>query len=154
MNRERPTPPPLTEAEEREWLAQERAWREERDGAAASDDPALAAYREVTRALRTPQADGLPRGFAATMAARCDPAAASTGVDTRFEQHVQRLLLIALAVAATAACAVYGSQWLRATIAALPLLASATALNWATALGACLALSWSLDVLRRRTPAR
>lgn len=138
----------MTDAEEREWLAQERALRDERTRAIASEDPALAAYRDVARALRTPLPDALPVDFAPSIAARCRRPA--TQLDTRLEQHVQRALLVALAVAAALVCAVYGGDWLRASVSALPLLAHPTALNWSAALAACLGLSWASGVIGRR----
>jgi hypothetical protein len=142
-----PTPrDPLNEAEQREWLAQERAWRDERAGTAPGEDPAAASYRTLMRALRTPLPDALPADFARSIAARASQVAA---VDTRLEQHFQRLLLATLALAALAACAVYGGDWLRASIAALPLLDRATTVNWSAALAACLGLSWAMDAFRR-----
>ena len=137
---------PLNDAEQREWLAQERAWREERAGTAPGEDPAAASYRTLMRALRAPLPDALPADFARSVAARVSKADA---VDTRLEQRFQRLLLAALAVAALAACLVYGDSWLRASVAALPLLDRATTVNWSAALAACLGLSWAMDAIRR-----
>ena len=150
------TPSPLqsSDADEREWSAQERALHEERIGAPMSEDPLLAAYRDVARALRAPLPDGLPADFAATVAARCRAEHARARVDTRLEQQVQRLLLATLAVAAIAVVALYGGQWLRASADALPLFDSSVARNWLGALAACLALSWAMGVLRARIPGR
>jgi len=151
MNHDRTPQPPLTDSEQREWLAQERAWRDACAGNAPGDDPVAASYRRLMGALRTPLPDALPADFARKVAAR---AAKASALDTRLEQQVQRLLLATLVLAALAACAVYGGDWLRASIAALPLLDHATTLNWSAALAACLGLSWAMDALRRRTLAR
>jgi hypothetical protein len=137
---------PLNEVEQREWLAQERAWRDELAGAAPGEDPAAASYRTLMRALRTPLPGALPADFARDVAARVAQPAA---VDTRLEQQVQRLLLAALVLAALVACAMYGGGWLRASVAALPLLDRAATINWSAALAACLGLSWAMDVFRR-----
>ena len=145
---------PMTDAEEREWLAQERALRDERDRAAASDDPLLASYRDVVRALRTPLPHALPANFASRMAAQCTRPLAAARVDTRLEEQVQRVLFGALAATAVAALAVYGKQWLQATADALPVLGSGAAMNWTAALMACLALSWSMESMRRRALGR
>jgi hypothetical protein len=148
-------PRPLTEAEQREWLAQERAWRDECSGAGAGDDALAASYRPLLHALRMPVVDGLPADFARTMAACCAARAATVvRADTRLEQQVQRALLGLLAVAAIVAIAIYGGDWWQESIDALPLLGDATALNWGTALAACLGLSWATEVLRRRLPVR
>lgn len=146
MNHDHTPQDPLSDPEQREWLAQERAWRDERAGKAPDEDPVAASYRTLMHALRTPVPDALPADFARRVAAQV---AKPATVDTRLEQQFQRLLLTALALAALAACAVYGGDWLRASVAALPLLDRATTVNWAAALAACLGLSWAMDVLRR-----
>jgi len=146
MKHDRTPQGPLTDSEQREWLAQERAWREERAGTTPGDDAVAASYRTLMRALRTPLPDALPADFARTVTARAIKPAT---VDTRLEQQFQALLLTVLTLAALAACAVYGGDWLRASVAALPLLDRATTINWSAALAACLGLSWAMDVLRR-----
>jgi hypothetical protein len=131
--------------DEHEWLAQERALREERAGAiAAGDDPLLARYRQVARALRRPLPDALPADFARSVAMRV----AHAGPDMRLEQQLLRVLSLLLAVSAIAALVLYGGQWPRAFAAALPSLAVGTTMNWALALAACLGLSWSFERLR------
>ena len=133
--------------DEHEWLAQERALREERAGAiAAGDDPLLARYRQVARALRRPLPDALPADFARSVAMRVGTAHAAP--DMRLEQQLLRVLSLLLAVSAIAALVLYGGQWPRAFAAALPSLAVGTAMNWALALAACLGLSWSFERLR------
>lgn len=146
--------PYFNDDDAREWRAQERALQDERDGSAASDDPLLGAYRDIARALRTPLPDALPADFARTLAARCEPGVATTLVDTRLEQQVQRLLLATLAVAALVATALYGAQWWQAMTDSLPMFDSGTARNWSGALLACLALSWAMGAIRDRTVAR
>ena len=139
--------------DEHEWQAQERALREERAGAiAAGDDPLLARYRQVARALRRPLSDAPPADFARSVALRM--ATAHAAPDMRLEQQLLRALSLLLAVSAIAAMALYGSEWLRAFAAVLPSLAVGTALNWALALAACLGLSWSFERLRRGLQGR
>ena len=139
--------------DEHEWLAQERALREERAGAITADDDALLArYRQVARALRRPLPDALPADFARSVALRV--AAAHAAPDMRLEQLLLRALSLLLAVSAIAAMALYGGEWLRAFAAVLPSLAVGTALNWALALAACLGLSWSFERLRRGLQGR
>jgi hypothetical protein len=143
--RKNPVGSPDQRIDEHEWLAQERALREERAGAiAAGDDPLLARYRQVARALRRPLPDALPTDFARSVAMRV----AHAGPDMRLEQQLLRVLSLLLAVSAIAALVLYGGQWPRAFAAALPSLAVGTAMNWALALAACLGLSWSFERLR------
>jgi hypothetical protein len=139
--------------DEHEWQAQERALREERAGAiAAGDDPLLARYRQVARALRRPLPDALPADFARSVAQRV--ATAHAAPDMRLEQQLLRVLSLLLAVSAIAAMALYGGQWLRAFAAlssSLPIgsASAGLAFNWTLALAACLGLSWSFERLRR-----
>lgn len=130
-----------------EWQAQERALREERDAAAGSDDPLLAQYRQVARALRQPLASAPPPDFARSVAASA--AAAHAPPDMRLELLLLRTLSGLLLVSAIAAAALYGGEWLRAFAALLPSAATGIALNWALALAACLGLSWSFGRLQR-----
>ncbi|WP_166211157.1 hypothetical protein [Cognatiluteimonas telluris] len=147
-------PPPLTDAEEREWLAQERAWRDERAGITGPADPSLGSYRTVVRALREPVTPALPVDFARTLDAQCRHARAGGGVESGLEVQVQRALLGLLAVSALVALALRGGDWWRASTAVLPLLDHPTTLNWMLALASCLGLSWAMDRLRRRTLPR
>ena len=102
--------------DEHEWLAQERALREERAGAiAAGDDALLARYRQVARALRRPLPDALPADFARSVAMRV----AHAGPDMRLEQQLLRVLSLLLAVSAIAALALYGGEWPRAFAAVI-----------------------------------
>ena len=143
----------MTDIDEREWLAQEHALRDERNGAAAGDDPLLASYRTVAHALRAPIADGLPADFARTIAIRCVEAGATTRVDLRLEQRLQRTLVGVFVLAGFVAFAVYGGDWLQATRVAMPIFGNGAAINWATALTACVALSWAMETIRRRALA-
>ena len=127
-----------------EWLAQERAQQDERDGT-ASHDPLVARYRVIARALRQPLPHGLPANFAEMMAAHVRHAP----LDTGFEQGLMRVLTVLLGVSAAAAAAVYGSTWWPAIAEVLPL-SSAVAINWALALGACVGASWLFDALRKQ----
>ena len=137
--------------DEREWQLQERALREERDGAAGGDEPVLAQYRQVARALRAPLPDALPADFAALVAAR---AGARARADGRVEQLITQLLLAALAFAGVGTARVYGGDWWRASA---PLLPSpqhlGVALQWGLAIAGCLGLSWITEALRRRHAA-
>lgn len=137
--------------EEHEWQLQERALREERDCAPLADEPALAQYRQVARALRAPMPDALPAGFAAQLAAR---AGARRRANDRLEQLLTQSLLALLAFAGVISAMVYGGDWLRASA---PLLPSpqrfGVALQWGLAIAGCLALSWWTEILRRRQDA-
>lgn len=131
--------------DENEWQLQERALREQRSGIAGGDDPLLAQYRQVARALRQPAAGTPPAGFAREVAA---VALASGPPDVRLELMLLRALSGLLGVSAIVAAMLYGGQWLPAFAALLPATASGAAFNWALALGACLALSWSFGRLQ------
>ena len=138
--------------DEHEWQLQERALREEHDGPSA-DTRALAAYRQVARALRQPPAGGLPADFAAQVAAFAEGRAARP--EARLEQWLTHALLALLAGSGVAAFALFGGQaWVAGMLALLPPSLLANGLPWALALGACLALSWSIEPLRRHWLAR
>jgi hypothetical protein len=136
---------------EREWQAQERALREVRAGCAPSNDPLLASYRSVARALRQPLPDALPADFAQIVAKRAF--AAHTPLDLRFEQALMRNLVVVLALSAAVATALYGSVFLQALAALMPASSSTVAFGWALALAGCVGLSWSFELLRRRIAA-
>lgn len=136
-----------TSFDEREWQLQERALREERDGSVAGDDPAVADYRKVAHALRTPPPVALPADFAVQVAARV---AARHAVEGRLEQILTHALLGALALAAVVVSMQYGGHWLRDGLALLPARGWDLGLQWGLAVVACLGLSWSMEQLRRR----
>jgi len=137
-----------TPFDEREWQLQERALREERDGAPTSDDPALADYRRVSRALRAPLPVDLPFDFAAQVSARV---AARHAAEGRLEQVLTHALLGALALASVVVSLQYGGSWLRDSLALLPAGRWDLGLQWGLAVIACLGLSWSMEQVRRRT---
>jgi hypothetical protein len=133
--------------DEREWQAQERAQREARAGIAGApeaEEPALAQYRAIARALREPPAVALPAGFAADVARR---ARARAAVPDTFERWLVRALVAAFALGALGALGVYGARVLAALDAAI----GAQGVQWLGLAAGCVALSWSFDWLRRRT---
>lgn len=137
--------------DEREWEAQERALRDARAGV-PSQDPQSARYRAVVDALRQPVPEMLPADFAARVAARAGrmaPAPADAGVEGALVRGLAALLGLSGAVTA----ALYGQQWLPAILAPLRL-DSASALNWALALAACVGMNWLIEPLRRRVAPR
>ena len=134
--------------DEREWQLQERALHEECVGAAPSDDPALAGYRRVTRALRAPMPDALPADFATRVAARAE---ARRRAGSRVEEVLTQALLAALGVAGGVFAVRYGADWLRDATDLLPRQHLDLGLQWGLAILACLGLSWSMEHLRRRT---
>lgn len=131
--------------DDQEWQAQERALQEERLGSGASDDPLVAHYRLVARALRQPMADGLPADFARQVAARL---AHAPPLDTRLEQGLMRGLAVLLALSGAVMVALNGPAWWQAFVAYLPA-SSGVALDWTLVLATCVGLSWALEQLRR-----
>jgi hypothetical protein len=129
-----------------EWQAQERALQDERNDVAPGDDPLQARYRLIARALRQPLPHALPEDFAVQVAARALGRAVHAPPDLRIEQRLVRALVAVLALSAAVAVAWYGPQWLQAITVLLP----GAALNWTLALTACVAVSWSFDLLHRR----
>lgn len=130
-----------TLADEREWLAQEQAMRDERVGVAASGSSAPEAqYRAVARALREAPAESLPPDFARQVARTAEARAAN---GAQFESWMLRALYAALGVSGIAALAYYGSE----AVAGV----DPTVLQWSLAIGACAAMTWSLDWARRWT---
>ena len=129
--------------DEREWQAQERALQDARAGT-PSTDPLAARYRAVAEALRAPLPDLLPPDFAARVAANVRHAP----LDARFEGTLVRTLTTLLGLSGAATAALYGRHWLPAILGPLQL-DSASAFNWALALGACVAMTWLAEPLRR-----
>src|SRR5688500_3404512 len=97
-----------------EWLAQERAREEERRGlplAAAGQDHterAVAEYRLIARALRTPAMEPLPMDLAAQIVAHV---AAVQALGERVERWLLRILGLLLAIIVAGAVATYGASW-------------------------------------------
>jgi hypothetical protein len=131
-----------------EWLAQERALQDERTGANATNDPLVARYRVIARALRQPLPEALPVDFAQALAAKVQHAP----LDTRVEQGLMRALVTLLALSGAVAAALYGQSWWPAIAALLPL-SSGVAVNWALALAACVGASWLVEQVRRTSAA-
>jgi hypothetical protein len=135
-----------------EWEAQERALREERQGAAAaSGDARVAAYRLIARVLRDPPLAPPPEDFAARTAARVELAARI--LDDRVELWLQRALLGLLVLGGAAATVVYGGEWLRAVavrMAERADLGALTGAGWALAVAACVGLSAAVERFARR----
>lgn len=126
-------------ADEREWLAQEQAMRDERVGVAASGSGVPGAqYRAIARALREPPAESLPPDFARQVA-RAAESRAGRGV--QLESMMLRTLGAALGVSGVAVLAFYG----RESVAGV----NPQTLQWVLAFAACGALTWSLDWARR-----
>lgn len=136
--------------DESEWQAQERAWRDDRDGVARGDDPLQASYRTVVRALRTPPPGRLPSNFAVQVAARAAGMATHRPLDLRFEQRLMRALVGVFALSAAVAAALYGQQALAGLAALVPALSADGSRDWITLVAGCMGLSWSLHLLRRR----
>jgi hypothetical protein len=132
--------------DEREWQLQERALQEERAGAASGDEPALADYRRVVRALCTPLPADLPADFAVRVAAR---AARRRRLQSRLEDVLTQLLLAALGIAGGVVAVQSGGAWLQDATALVPRQVLGLGLPWGLAILACLGLSWSMEHWRR-----
>lgn len=145
MNSRMNTRNPFDNEAQREWDVQERALRDERGGlAVTSDDAALADYRRIARALRTPLPP-VPADFAADVARAAPATPAADG--ERLERGLLRGLFMLLALSMLAVGGYFGGEWLRA----LSQLVARTPVNaghWLLALLACVALSWMLQHLR------
>lgn len=149
IHRFEPVEHPIGESpfDEREWQLQERALHEERAGATSGDDPALADYRRVARALRTPLPPDLPADFAVRVAARAEQ---RRRLQSRVEDVLTQLLLAALGIAGGIVAVQSGGTWLQDATALLPRQALGLGLPWGLAIVACLGLSWSMEHVRRR----
>lgn len=136
--------------DEAEWLAQEQAWRDERDGVARAGDPLQASYRAVARALRVPPPGRLPSNFAVQVAARAAAMATQRPLDLRFEQRLVRALVGVFALSAAVAAALYGQQALAGLAALVPAISADESRDWISLVAGCVALSWSFHLLRHR----
>jgi hypothetical protein len=139
--------PPFDDAaQEREWLAQEKALRRERLSLdSAGDGERDRDYRAIARALRVPPAEGLPADFAARVAERVT---ASRGVSV--ESALMLALVGALAGAAGFVIATQGVEWARSFNAIL-LAREMPASVWLTALGGCLGATWLMERWQQHT---
>lgn len=148
--------PPFDDAaQEREWLAQERAMRRERLRLdPAGDDARGRRYRLLARALREPLPDALPADFAQQMARRVAAVPTRRAASgTAFEFALTLALATALAVAAGVVVAMYGSAWLPSFVTILPT-PHAPATRWLLALAGCLGASWLLGQWQRHAQER
>ena len=135
---------------EREWQAQERALQQERHGQAPGrDDPLADGYRPVVRALLEPVPDALPADFARRVAERALRLAEHrAALDLRLEQNLMRGLVAALVLGGLFALAYYGGTLWR-PLAAGVAASSSPAAAWLLPALACVALSWTMDLLRK-----
>jgi len=135
--------------DEREWQAQERAMRAERNAAPLGDDDALAAsYLGISRALREPPMTPLPMDFAADVARR---AQAVQDADTeRFERILTHALIAVLGVSAGVLCVIHGAQWLPALESAIPNGGG----TWLALVAACAGMHWAMEHWRARHTVR
>lgn len=144
MNTRKPHDHDRFEREALEWLAQERAREEERRGqplAPAGLDPAeraVAEYRLIARALRTPAMEPLPMDLAAQIVGHVVSVQA---LGERVERWMLRILGLLLAAIAAGAVGIYGASWAPAFTELLPDL-SGQAVGWGGLLLVCLAASF------------
>ncbi|WP_266171169.1 hypothetical protein [Dyella subtropica] len=141
---------PDNDAIEREWQAQERAWRAERLGLDTNGDAHLLRYRLVAHALRQPLDQQLPLDFAHDVAALAHAQARRhKAADMRIEKALSYVLLGILMIALVALIIAHGHEWLRASEAVLPphMLSN----PWLLMLVGCVVLS---RVLEKFLPAR
>ena len=144
MNTRKPHDHGRFEREALEWLAQERAREEERRGqplAPAGQDPverAVAEYRLIARALRTPAMEPLPMDLAAQIVGHV---ASVQALGERVERWMLRILGLLLAAIAAGAVGIYGASWAPAFTELLPDL-SGQAMGWGGLLVVCLAASF------------
>jgi hypothetical protein len=138
------------DAHEREWLAQERAWRHERLGLdPAGDDARVRRYRLLARTLRQPPDEALPADFARQVAARAD-ARHRPAAGTQPESVLVLVLAAIMLVAAMVVTVRYGSRWLPSFATVLPGPGS-SASSWLLALCACIGASYLLVPLQRHS---
>lgn len=124
----------------REWALQERARERERNGAPmdADEEPRLAQYRLLSRALRAPPMEPIPYGFAEQVARR---AAAAADAGDRVERWLQQLLLGGLVLAGVAMAAAGAASWWP-SLASIAHHLPAGSATWGALAGAGCALTW------------
>jgi len=99
--------------------------------------------RHLVQALRREPDAGPPADFARMVAMRARDEAADPDV----ERWLIRVLAALFALSGIVVVAIQGREWLPA-FGSLPMLGDASTFNWAAAMLACVALSWSLQRLR------
>lgn len=123
-------------AEEREWLAQERAMTGERlHQHAAAGDTRSGGYRLLSRALRTPPPSGLSADFAAQVSATI----ALRTPTLAFERVLTITLVSLLLLSAATVTLIYGHAWWPSFKVLLP---APPASQWWLVLSSCLGFSW------------
>jgi hypothetical protein len=143
-------PQPGDDAAEREWQAQERAMRRERQGEDATlGDARERRYRLLDRVLREPPAAELPADFAASVAreARVLDARADAR-DRRFERRLVAAMWSVLAVVTAGVLGLYGRQ-LSATVSI-----GAAQGSWLLLAAACVVATGLCQGFLRRRGAR
>lgn len=139
---------------EHEWALQERALSGERTGQeraghdAGGDEPGIAEYRRIIRALRRPPAARLPSNFAWQVAQLAAKLPRASRLDLRLERWLVRGLVTAMVLGAAVVFALYGVEWLQA------LDATGTAGNWVLLVATCVVLSWLPEGVRRLIGSR
>ena len=134
--------------DEREWQAQERALQAERNGSGPGiDDPVVARYRVLARALRQPLTDVPPADFAAIVARQVAPQAAAEAVDSALERVLTQGLIAALGLSGGVVAVLYGRDWLASIADALP---TGAGRQWTLAIALCMGASWALEQWRRQ----
>ena len=134
------------DAREREWQAQERAFRQElRGDGAAPGDARVLRYRAVVRALREPPPVDLPAHFARDLARAIGSGTPARAPESRFELG---LALAAIAMFGLCLALVWNGD--SPSAAALTTTIGALDTPWPIALLACIALS----AVAQRRPAR
>ncbi|QWP78204.1 hypothetical protein J5226_07355 [Lysobacter sp. K5869] len=130
----------------REWALQELAREHERLGSPMSeDDPRLAQYRLLSRALRAPPMEPIPYGFAEQVARR---AAVAADAGDRVERWLQQLLLIGLIASGAAMAVASATHWAPALVSSLQQLPNGSA-SWGMAAVACCAATWGWGGIAR-----
>jgi len=138
------------EREQREWDAQESALRAERSGRGGDDDPTVAQYRLIARALRTPPLDPLPSDFALHVAARAGQQA--TVADEGIERWIERGLAVLLLLVGAVALRVYSGEVFSEISFALPEGSNfgvQTVVSWSLAVALCVGLSSAFAFARK-----
>lgn len=140
-----------SEREQREWDAQEHAMRAERAGSSAAGDAEFEQYRLISRSLRTPQLDVIPRDFAAATAARA--LREERIANETLEVWLMRGLFALLVLAGAVAIRVYGGDALAGLSYKLPETATPgiqSVVGWSFAVAACVGMSSLLKFAGKR----